>query len=150
MPDHRKFLRILIVDDNAAWVQSVIRLIEQNLPNSTREVRWEATLALGKKAVLEDEPDIVLLDLDFPDSKWEETIEQIPFFNTRRVVFILTAMAGDRSSEGAWLKANCGARGARNMYAKDEISVRYMLDEIIFVHAQRVLAPQLANGYKKG
>jgi DNA-binding NarL/FixJ family response regulator len=143
MSADRKFLRTLIVDDNAAWAQQVTRLIEANLPASSREVRWEGTISAGKKAVIEDAPDIVLLDLTFPDSDAEETIEQIPFFNTLRVVFILTALAAENSSAVAWLKANCAARGAAMMYAKDEMSVLFMLEQIKWVHSQRVLVPQL-------
>jgi hypothetical protein len=84
-----------------------------------------------------------LLDLSYPDSTPQQTIDCIHFFNTHREVFILTAFAADRTNETAWLKAKCALAGARMMYGKDEISVIYLLQHITFVHARRVLAPQL-------
>jgi DNA-binding NarL/FixJ family response regulator len=118
-------LRILIVDDNAEWALAVRRLLERRLPDSGREVRWEASMKKAKASLGEFNADVTLLDLHLPDSKPEETISAIRDFLPP--VFVISGFDDDDDT----LLYRCIEAGAANFYTKDELSINSLAKDIV-------------------
>lgn len=131
-------LGVLLIDDNAEWARQVRQRIERSLPESNRCVRWESSLAAGKKALAEFHADVTILDLSLPDSPDpQQTLQAIPAFLPP--VFV---MSNHFLEDNPWhdqLAMDCLKAGAFRVYAKDEITVSWVVREIVQTHVRNVL-----------
>jgi PAS domain S-box-containing protein len=106
-------VRVLLIEDNPGDA----RLVEEHLRDhdAVVDVRWEQTLSAGL-AVLEEEqdgdsdrsaspPDVIVLDLDLPDSKGPETVERCAAATDRPIV----VLTGGNDTDTATKALSAGA-----------------------------------------
>lgn len=80
--------KILVIDDEA----STRRLIEQTLKKQGYEVLLASSGDEGLKMVIDDSPDIILLDIQLPGMDGIEVLQKIKEINKDTVVIMATAM----------------------------------------------------------
>ena len=134
-------LGILLVDDNADWSRSVQQLIENALPHSNREVRWEASLKLAFTALTEFHADSIWLDLDLSDSRPQETIAAIPRLLAAAPgapICVFSDHFDKKSPDRDAMVVACMKAGAHRCATKDAETVDCVITGLIF-HLLRVL-----------
>lgn len=80
--------KVLVIDDEA----STRRLIEQTLKNQRYEMLLASSGDDGLKIVTEENPDIILLDIQLPGMNGIEVLQKIKEINKDTVVIMATAM----------------------------------------------------------
>ncbi len=105
-------LNILLIEDNPGDA----RLFEEYVKDlkKTRIIN-ERTFKEGKERLSSDNIDLVILDLDLPDSASRETLNNIRFLTTDIPVIILTGLRDERSALAAIRS------GAQDYLVKSEI-----------------------------
>lgn len=110
-------MKILIVDDNKEWRESLIRFIRRGLEEHISKLWFfeastmaEAMEHLHSGALVAD---ITLLDLSLPDSTKEETLARIMEFPPPVIV--------TSADDDIILRAAAFAAGARGYFGKDNI-----------------------------
>ncbi len=135
-------LGVLLCDDNATWAQLVKQMIERRLPESNRKVRWEASIPAGILALEEFHADVVLLDLDFPDSRPYETRDIISKFP--EPVYVLSDHFDKNNPTASTMAMDCMRAGAYRVYNKDVETVEWLIGELVQSHIRLTL-----NGTRK-
>ncbi|MBM2839465.1 MAG: sigma-54-dependent transcriptional response regulator [Deltaproteobacteria bacterium] len=80
--------RIVVIDDEA----STRRLMEQTLKKQGYEVLLASNGYEGLRIVMEENPDVTLLDIKLPDTNGIELLQKIRELNSDTVVIMATAM----------------------------------------------------------
>lgn len=110
--------RIVLIEDNPGDARLIEEmLVEQRRSGEqTADVRREESLAAGLNRLAADEPDVVLLDLQLPDSSGLETLETLLDHIEGVPVVVLTGMP-----ETA-LGVEAVANGAQDYLVKDDVT----------------------------
>jgi two-component system nitrogen regulation response regulator GlnG len=82
---------LLLVDDDPALIPGQVR---QAFPAPTHRVEVAGTGALGLAQVIDEPPDVILLDLDLPDQSGLEVYQQIHRLDARIPVVFITMVKG--------------------------------------------------------
>lgn len=85
-------MNILIIEDQAemaASIQSALSIVKDRFPDAT--VTIASTLAAGRAFIDSiPAPDVVVLDLELPDSGWRATVSLVDVIEERSPVVIIT------------------------------------------------------------
>src|SRR3972149_1568360 len=84
--------KILVVDDNAEFIDFIRRFLESK--------EFRVSIALNGKTAIEktlsDIPELVLLDLKLPDMPGEEVLKSIKEINKDIAVIVITGFGGEQ------------------------------------------------------
>jgi CheY-like chemotaxis protein len=98
--------RVLIVDDH----DFNLRLLERLLALEGREVRAAGSLAAAEQALAEEQPAMIVLDLNLPDGSGLELTRRLKSEpNTASIPIVACTAAVRRSDEERALEAGCDA-----------------------------------------
>jgi len=130
-------IRVLLVEDNPGDA----RLIQELLREGGRN--WDIThvdrLAAVRDAVLDNPPDVVLLDLGLPDSQGLEALHGINAILPDSVVVVLTGLHNEAIGVTALQE------GAQDYLVKGEIDGRLLAKAILYAIERQRLLNQLAE-----
>lgn len=134
-------LSVLLVEDNPADA----RLVEEHLrgaSNLSTRVRWVRRLEEGLAALAEEPADVVLLDLNLPDSEGVETVRRLVEAGGDVPLLVLTGQEDPGTAVWA-LRA-----GADEYVYKGELTSHVLSRAIRFALERREMAEQLASARK--
>ncbi len=97
-------VRVLVVDDHEIFVDSLVRRLA--LEDDLRVVGVAGTVAAARKAAIDYEPDVVLMDFELPDGDGAQATEQVKRYSPAVKVVMLTART-DRAALVRALAAGC-------------------------------------------
>lgn len=129
--------RILVIDDDAMDLQ----LIRRRLSNATRllaSVHHEAGLAAGLETLASASFDLLLLDLNLPDSSGLETLARVIEADSGVPVVVLTGLNDDTLGQAAL------AEGAADYLCKDHLEGRLLEKSIVYA-LERAARSRLAD-----
>tara|TARA_B100000809_G_scaffold229015_1_gene242400 strand:+ start:763 stop:1827 length:1065 start_codon:yes stop_codon:yes gene_type:complete len=125
MSQEIKLIKVLAIEDD----QFITMIYEQYFQNNEHiiyELQVKSTLYEGLKELFANKYDIVLLDLNLPDSKSEETISQIPLIAYSQPVIVMTS----ETDESVVLKTM--NLGSQDYLVKSELDKKGFLRSIGF------------------
>ena len=103
-------MRLLIADDSALLRKSLVKLLE--FLSDDLEIMEASDIPATIEAIALHYPDILILDLQFPEGYGYDVMDYIVHHNLELVVIILTNLA-TRNNE-----SRCYAKGARHFLDK--------------------------------
>jgi CheY-like chemotaxis protein len=104
-PDSRRG-RVLVVDDH----DFNLRLLERLLEREGREVRAAGSLAAAERALAEEEPAMIVLDMNLPDGSGLELTRRLKSEpRTASIPIVACTAAVMQSDEERALEAGCDA-----------------------------------------
>ena len=127
-------IRVLIVDDQEIFAQSVVRLLDNNPAFKVVGTAGDVSHAIGAAAAYQ--PDVVLMDFELPDGDGPQATEQIKALMPDVQVIMLTVRADDEALVRAL------AAGCSGFVRKDE-SVESLFRSILAVHEGETIAPPI-------
>ena len=89
--------QLLLIEDNEDDANLIIKALTK-IEDSTFKIEWRNSLAEGKKALVANNFDLVLLDLFLPDSEGMETIEAVLDSAPTIAIVVLTGLDDDKIS----------------------------------------------------
>ena len=90
--------KLLIVDDNP----DVLEMTKAYFLENSREVLCAQTSGEGLRVAFEENPDIILLDLDLPDGPGEEALQQLKIHLPGIKVIIVTGGVDEERKKKVW------------------------------------------------
>ena len=127
-------MRVLIVEDDQVDLQATVRLLQK----SNQSVKIQAANSIADaRSLLEStsEIDLVLLDLNLPDSSGVKSVEEIRDCCSDVPIVVLTGTDAPKSVEA------CLLAGAEDVVDKNDLSV-HQLERVIFVTQSRATRKQ--------
>jgi CheY-like chemotaxis protein len=118
-------IRVLIVEDNPGDMVLARRMLEEI--QSVRFTILQAVSLAGALSELAEPVDLVLLDLNLPDSRELETLRRLRAQNPSVPILVLTGMADRQKAVQAL------AEGAQDYLVKGQVNT-YLLERAIFRH----------------
>ena len=89
MPEQNKSIKVLLIEDNP-FDAKVVEDLFGSLRDSSFSLRKTDTLQKAQAAYVEEKADVLLLDLNLPDSFGPETLHKVQKFAKDRPVIVLT------------------------------------------------------------
>ena len=120
---------LLLIEDNEDDANLIIKALTK-IEDSNFKIEWRNSLAEGKKALVANNFDLVLLDLFLPDSEGMETIEAVLDSAPTIAIVVLTGLDDDKISLQA-IQA-----GAQDYLVKGSFHIQ-VLRRVIFYAVQR-------------
>jgi len=122
----RSAIRVLLIEDSSDDVRLVRRqLARESVPDQRFEVRHAGALRPALDFLGKGETDVILLDLQLPDSEGVETVLRVRDADAFAPIVVFTA-SGDDATAAAALRA-----GAQDYLVKDEIEAGRALHRAI-------------------
>lgn len=121
---------VLVVEDDEAY-SAFLRVLLDRRAGSTARATYVPTLADGLSRVLDGTPDVVLLDLNLPDSLGLSTLERM---REAAAITPLVVMSGDGELE---LDLEAARLGADEFLLKDTITGPQLVRTLRYVTARR-------------
>ena len=128
-------LSILLIEDDDAHAE----LLRRRLPEDTVQFRRAQTLREGLDLLREEAADVVLTDLNLPDSDSDETLSRIASELPDTPVIVLTSL------DDADFARRCVADGAQDYLVKDEITSSAVMRSIRYAIERKHLMVDLAR-----
>lgn len=116
-------INVLLIEDNPAHARLIKEMLKE-ARSAVYALQVFDRLAAGKKALLSNTANIVLLDLNLPDSEGLETLTQIHAADPNIVVIILTSLNDEEMAVEALRK------GAQDYLVKDQLNADLLLRSI--------------------
>ncbi len=132
----RKAIRILIVEDRSLNIHQTRQMLGE-VENFPCDLTSAGTLSEALYSIEKKDFDVILLDLDLPDSKGIDTYRQISHLNTRIPIIIL-AQELDNATALEALRS-----GAQNYHVKSEIDGADIVKSIIYAIERNALRIEL-------
>jgi putative two-component system response regulator len=139
--DPSKRIRILVVEDQEIFAQSLARLLGSG--PDLKVVGVVSTVSEAVAAAVAYEPDIVLMDFELPDGEGPEATEQIKALVPQVQVIMLTVRSDDQSL------ARAMASGCSGFVRKDD-AVDTLIAAILAAYEGETIAPpsELGSGLR--
>lgn len=127
---------ILLIEDNDDDVALITRMIESVRPD-TITVEVENTLQDGLARLESASPDLLILDLNLPDSGHTETFSRVQDFSHDTPTIILTA------NDDESIAAECINRGAQDYLVKGQYDSRLLVRSINYAIDRHAMQAEL-------
>jgi class 3 adenylate cyclase len=93
-PVAQRTIKVLVIEDDT-FIAMVYEDLLSDVTNITFDLKLCTTLAAGKLEAEKGGYDVLLLDLNLPDSQFANTVAQIPHFSNSMPVVVLTSTVDD-------------------------------------------------------
>jgi diguanylate cyclase (GGDEF)-like protein len=121
----KKKLKILIVEDSPVNAQFVEELLLRT-PNVSFDCVKAETLATAREAIQKQDLDIILLDLDLPDSQGYETFEAVNIFASRPPIIILSSIEDEE------VAVHAVREGAQDYFIKGTVDGKLLVRALLY------------------
>ena len=136
MRQKNKLIKVLAIEDDKLIAVIYQHYLQEN-DDVTYELHVEVTMNGGLKELSKNKYDVVLLDLNLPDSNAEQTISQIPLISYAQPVIVMTA----ETDEAVVLKTL--NLGSQDYLIKTELEKKGFLRSIGFAIERNALKAEI-------
>lgn len=119
MPEQNKSIKVLLIEDNP-FDAKVVEDLFGSLKDSSFSLRKTGTLKEAQAADAEEKADVLLLDLNLPDSFGPETLHKVQKFAKDRPIIVLTGFYEEH------LGTNMIKKGAQDYLVKGKITANLL------------------------
>ena len=119
----KQIIKILLIEDNPGDTKSIIEMLKE-ADDNRYEVVHTTRLDDGIKIIVRDDFDLILLDLDLPDSEGMDTFNIMKYNAPDIPIIVLTGL-----KEDIFAVSTVG-RGAQDYLVKDEIDSKLLATSI--------------------
>ncbi len=129
-------LNVLLIEDSQLYARAIEHAIQKEaIDDGTSGIStvWCSTLAEGVEAIVSSEIDAILLDLNLPDAKGYEALDQLIQFSRDVPIIVLTGI--DDPQDGL----NAIRKGAVDFLSKIEMNPRLLGKTIRYAVERRIL-----------
>lgn len=135
-------INVLLIDDDEG-MEKIVRSWMRNIKGMAFTLSWAASLGAGLSLLAGRNMDIILLDLNLPDSGGLETVTRTYTAAPSLPIIVLT------SSQETAMGINAVKMGAQDFLTKGEVNVHQLRRSIIFSLERKKMELEILSGKEK-